>query len=111
MGYIKRTRSTTQIRLSLQLSYQESTTTCLHTYSTYCLYLILASLSRDCIKLNPKYCIASTFKTPPSLFLHPMSHYYRSCLSHASRRTACVGFVRVCWIMRYLKQLNLSSMG
>src|SRR4051812_30604113 len=40
-----------------------------------------------------------------------MSHYYRSCLGHASRRTACVGFVRVCWIMRYLKQLHLSSMG
>ena len=61
-GYIKKPRSTTQILLSLQLSRQASTTTCLHTYSTYCLYLILASLSRDCIKLNPKYCIAFTFK-------------------------------------------------
>jgi hypothetical protein len=74
-------------------------------------YLILASLSRDCIKLNPKYCMAFTFKPHRSLFLHPMSHYYRSCLSHASRRTACVGFVRVWWITRYLKQLNLSSNG
>ena len=94
-GYIKKPRSTTQIRPSLQLSCQASTTTCLHTYSTYCLYLILASLSRDCIKLNPKYCIAFTFKPHRSLFLHPMSHYYRSCLSHASRRTACVGYVSV----------------
>src|SRR4051812_11060772 len=74
---------------------QASTTTCLHTYSTYCLYLILASLSRDCIKLNPKYCITLTFKPHQSLFLHPMSHYYRSCLSHASRRTTCVGYVSV----------------
>src|SRR5215216_1573132 len=94
-GYIKRTRSTIQIHPLLQLSCQASTTTCLHTYSTYCLFLILASLSRDCIKLNPKYCIAITFKPHRSLFLHPMSHYYRSCLSHASRRTTCVGYVSV----------------
>src|SRR5215216_3247063 len=94
-GYTKKPRSTTQIRLSLQLSCQASTTTCLHTFSTYCLYLILASLSHDCIKLNPKYCIAFTIKPHRSLFLHPMSHYYMSCLSHASRRTACVGYVSV----------------
>src|SRR4051812_21409934 len=104
--YIKRPRSTTQILLSLQLSCQASTTTCSHTYSTYCLYLTLASLSRDCIKLNPKYCIDFTFKPHQSLFLHPMSHYYRSCLSHAGCRTACVGYVSVCCITRYLNNLT-----
>src|SRR5215216_916620 len=71
-GYIRNPRSTTQILLSLQLRCQASTTTCLHTYSTYCLYLILASLSRDCIKLNPKCCMTFTFKTPPKLV--PPSH-------------------------------------
>src|SRR4051812_48704724 len=54
-GVYQETRSTTQILLSRQLSCQASTTTCLHTYSTYCLHLILASLSCECINLNPKY--------------------------------------------------------